>query len=149
MNLRRINERFAVGLSHPGEHELAELAESGYRAVVNLRDQKEDDQPLLPREEGEKVRSLGMKYVHIPVSADSLDASVVDRFRESVADLEAPICVHCASGKRSGAFTIMHVASKENLSGDDALRKAKSMGFECDSAALETFVKNYVDSRHS
>jgi uncharacterized protein (TIGR01244 family) len=147
--LRKINESFAVGLGHPDKKDLAELAMDGFRAVVNLRHPDEDGQPLQPGDEGEEVRSLGMDYIHIPVSGEALDESVVDRFRDSVEDLPEPIYVHCASGKRSGAFTMMHVASKGNMSGDDALRRAEAMGFECDSADLEKFVKNYVDNHNS
>ena len=147
--LRKINDRFVVGLQHPAKQDLVELARDGFRAIVNLRHQDEDDQPLQPEEEGAHVRSLGMDYVHIPVSGEGLDASVVDRFRDSVADLPGPIYVHCASGKRSGALTMMHVASKENMSGDDAILEAKAMGFECDSPDLEQFVKDYVDNHNS
>ncbi len=147
--LRRINDRFAVGLLHPGEQDLKELAKDGFRAVVNLRQADEDNQPLPPDEEGEQVHALGMDYVHIPVSGASLESSLVDRFRDSVSDLPGPIYVHCGSGKRAGAFTMMHVASKENMSGDEALRKAEAMGFECDSADIEEFVRNYVDSQNS
>lgn len=145
----KINDYFAVGFGHPGQQDLEELARHGFRAVVNLRHQDEDNQPLQPDEEGEHVRSIGMKYVHIPVSGEALDESVVDRFRDSVSDLPAPIYVHCASGKRSGAFTMMHVASEENMSGDDAVQEAEAMGFECDSPGLEEFVRNYVDSHKS
>ena len=146
---RKINDRFSVGLGHPGKPELAQLAEDGFRAVVNLRQQDEDGQPLQPDDEGQAVRALGMDYIHIPVAGDALDASVVDKFRECVSGLSEPIFVHCASGKRSGALTMMHVASKEGLSGDEALRRAEEMGFECDSADLEQFVKNYVDNHAS
>lgn len=147
--VRKINERFAVGLEHPDEQGLSELAKDGFRAVVNLRHQQEDAQPLEPDEEGEQVKALGMEYVHIPVTGETLDRSVVERFRDTVSDLPGPIYVHCASGKRSGAFTMMHVASKREMSGDEALARAEDMGFECDSAELEQFVRNYVDSQSS
>ena len=102
--LRKGNDRIAVGLGHPGKQDLAEIAKDGFRAVVNLRHHDEEGQPLQPDQEGEQVRSLGMDYVHIPISCESLNRSVVDRFRDSVADLPGRVMVHCASGKRSGGL---------------------------------------------
>jgi hypothetical protein len=32
------------------------------------------------------------------------------------------------------------------MSGDEALKKAEEMGFECDQPELESFVKNYVNN---
>lgn len=148
-DLLKINDHFAVGLGHPGKQDLVDLAKDGFRAVVNLRHGDEDNQPLRPDEEGEQVRSLGMNYVHIPVSGKALDEFVVDRFRDSVSDLQKPIYVHCASGTRSGAFTMMNVASKENMWGDAAVQEAEAMGFEGDNSGLKEFVRNYVDSRNS
>jgi protein tyrosine phosphatase (PTP) superfamily phosphohydrolase (DUF442 family) len=81
------------------------------------------------------------------VSGDALDDEVVDRFREAIGRLPRPILLHCASGKRSGAMTMMHVASEQGMTGDEAIAKAESMGFECDTPELEAFVKDYVD-RH-
>jgi hypothetical protein len=44
---------------------------------------------------------------------------------------------------------MMHVASESGMPGDAALRKAKEMGFECDSAELEQFVKDYIDQHRT
>jgi hypothetical protein len=35
------------------------------------------------------------------------------------------------------------------VTGDAVIKKAKEMGFECDTPELEDFVKSYVDSRSS
>lgn len=145
---RKIDEQFTVGLGHPSQHDLKQIADDGYKAVVNLRAAKEENQPLKPDEEGEAVRALGMEYRHIPVSPDARDFALVDKFRDSVKALPDPVYVHCASGKRSGAFTMMHVAAENGMSGKETLEKAESMGFACDSKDLENFVSGYVDREH-
>lgn len=143
----KIDDRFSVGRSHPTAHDFEAIAQEGFASVVNLRTEQEENQPLSPAQESETVRLLGMEYLHHPVSSDSISSELVDRFRERVARLPSPVFVHCKSGTRSGAFTMMHVASESGMPGDQALSKAKDMGFECDSAELEQFVKSYID-RH-
>jgi uncharacterized protein (TIGR01244 family) len=142
----KINDTVTVG-AQPTEDQLAELARAGFRTVVNLRTAGEQDQPLSPEAEGEKVRALGMVYLHIPVSTKDMKAEQVDEFRQKFAGLPKPVFVHCHSGKRAGAFVMMSMAAEEGLSGDQTLRQAEQMGFRCDQPALKEFVKGYVD-RH-
>lgn len=143
--IKILNGRFAVSTAPPSEGDLRALAEDGYKAVVNLRCQDEADQPLAPDREGEVVASLGLEYCHLPVAGGTISGELVDEFRASVEALPKPVLVHCASGKRAGAFTIMHLASQQGMSGDATLQKAADMGFVCDEPALENFVRNYVD----
>jgi uncharacterized protein (TIGR01244 family) len=110
-----IDDRFSVGRSHPTTHELEAIAQEGFASVVNLRTEQEENQPLGPAQEGETVNQLGMAYVHHPVSSDAISSELVDRFRERIARLPGPVFVHCKSGTRSGAFTMMHVASEAGM----------------------------------
>src|SRR5688572_32464177 len=48
----------------PGFETLDGLRSAGYKTVVNLRMASEDPSPI---EEGEKLRQLGLDYVHIPM----------------------------------------------------------------------------------
>ncbi|MDF1587275.1 protein tyrosine phosphatase family protein [Marinimicrococcus flavescens] len=141
-----INDRFTVGKAQPSAEAVPQIARDGFRSVVNLRVEGADGQKMSPAEEGEAVRRAGMSYFHLPVKADSLSDGLVDRFREGVAGLPGPVFVHCASGKRAGAFTMMHVAAEQGMSGKEVLAKAAEMGFECDTPQLESFVRDYVDS---
>ena len=56
--------------------------------------------------------------------------------------------VHCKSGKRPAAFVMMHIGCQENMSGDEVIEIAEEMGFECDQADLEQFVKKYVNNNN-
>lgn len=141
----RFNRAITVG-GQPSAEELRRLKQQGFAAVINLRTHAEEDQPLQPDEEGELVRSLGMEYMHLPVAADSLKDVKVDAFRDELDKLPEPIFVHCSSGKRAGAFTMMDMAVKEDMSGQEAVQQAEQMGFECDVPELEAFVKDYIDS---
>lgn len=142
----KINDAVTVG-AQPTEDQLAELARSGFKAVVNLCMAGEQDQPLSPEAEGERVRGLGLEYLHIPVSTKDMRPEQVDEFRQKLADLPKPVFAHCHRGKRAGAFVMMGMAVDHGMTGDQTLQQAEQMGFECDQPELKEFVKGYVDQR--
>lgn len=143
----KINEQITVG-PQPSESELKELKDIGFKTVANFRTEEEDDQPISPQEEGEKVQGLGLSYLHIPVSMKEMKPEQVDRFREEYEKLPKPIYGHCQTGKRAGAFAMMQLACEQGLSGDETIQQAQTMGFECDKQELVEFVREYVD-QHS
>ena len=140
----KINDRITVA-GQPDASELASLAEEGFRSVINLRVTNEQEDMLSPVDEGNEVRGHGMTYLHLPVSMKQIRPEQVDEFGNAVEALEAPIFVHCQSGKRSGAFVMMREAIAHGWSGEETLEKAEAMGFECEQAELREFVKQYVD----
>ncbi|WP_166820057.1 beta-lactamase hydrolase domain-containing protein [Thalassoroseus pseudoceratinae] len=141
----KINDQVTVG-PQPSDDEIRQLGDQGFKTVVNFRTEGEDEQPLSPDAEGEKVKSAGMEYLHIPVSMKSMGPELVDQFRAKYPNLPKPVFAHCKSGKRAGAMVMMHMAVEQGMSGEQTLQKAEEMGFECDKPELEQFVKNYVDN---
>ena len=147
MESTKINSDVTVG-GQPSREQLEDIANRGFRSVINFRHEGEDNQPLSPAEEGEAVESLGLQYLHIPVSGDSLSPEIVDRFRRRYADLPKPVFAHCKAGTRAGAMVMMHVASEQGMSGRDALVQAEGMGFKCNQPELKKFVEQYVDDHN-
>lgn len=145
MQTMKINDQVSVG-PQPSEDELQKLGQQGFKSVVNFRTEGEEEQPLSPQAEGEKVKAAGMDYLHIPVSMKAMGPELVDQFREKFPDLPKPVFGHCKSGKRAGAMVMMNMAVEQGMTGDQTLQKAKEMGFECDQPELEQFVRHYVDS---
>ncbi|MCY1036066.1 sulfur transferase domain-containing protein [Corallococcus sp. BB11-1] len=140
----KVSERFTVEMSPPTRDRVEALAAEGFRSLVNLRTAEEEGQALSPDEEGEVARRHGLQYRHVPVSPSNLGAEVARKFDEEVAHLPAPTVVHCASGRRAGLFTLMHVARAEGLSGDDAIARAERLGFELNKQAKSLF-RQHVD----
>lgn len=145
----KINERLTVGEQPKTDQDVKSIAQQGFRTVVNLRTVQEEDQPFTPQQEGEKIETLGMRYVHIPVSTKNIREEQIDQFREKLGQFPAPVFVHCATGKRSGAFAMMHAAVEKDMTGEETLRRAEQMGFECDTPELRELVKNYVDRKRA
>lgn len=146
-NSTKISDQVSVG-PQPSEDDIQQINSQGFKTVVNFRTEGEEDQPLSPEAEGEKVEATGMEYLSIPVSMKSMGPELVDQFREKYPDLPKPVFAHCKSGKRAGAMVMMHMAVEQGMTGEQTLQKAKEMGFECDQPELEQFVKGYVD-KHS
>lgn len=141
----KINDQVTVG-PQPTEEEISTLPKEGFKSVVNFRTGGEEEQPLSPEEEGERVKQHGINYLHIPVSMKSMGREVVDEFRAKFDKLPKPVFAHCRSGKRAGAMVMMDMAVEQNMTGEQTLEKAQDMGFECDQPELKEFLKQYVDS---
>ena len=144
----QVNEQLTVG-GQPSEGDFKELADDGFKTIVNLRTENEKEQPLSPDAEGEKVRGLGMDYVHFPVPRKEMSPELEDEFRQRLPSFTPPVFVHCGSGKRAGAFVVMDKAIREGWSGEETLQRAEKMGFECKVPEIKKFVKSYVDRRTS
>lgn len=140
----RFNQNIIVG-PQPTEAEIRELASKGIKGVINLRTEHEEDQPLSPEREGEIVRQAGMAYVHFPVTMARAKMKLVDRFRSELDSIPKPVFVHCKVGKRAGAFVLMDIAAKQDLSAEEAIQKAESLGFECEPVRLREFVDSYLE----
>ena len=140
----KISDQVTVG-AQPSEDQIQQLGTQGFKSVVNFRTEGEEDQPLSPKAEGEKVKAAGMTYLHVPVSMKSMGPEQVDQFREQYAALPKPVFAHCKSGKRAGAMVMMHMAVEQGMTGEQTLQQAEKMGFECDQPELKEFVKSYVD----
>jgi protein tyrosine phosphatase (PTP) superfamily phosphohydrolase (DUF442 family) len=58
------------------------LAKQGFKSVVNIRTEGEDEQLLSPGVEGEQARAAGRTYLHIPLSTKAMRSKMFDQFRE-------------------------------------------------------------------
>jgi uncharacterized protein (TIGR01244 family) len=140
MDNLRINDEVSVG-GQPSADQLQELAQQGFKSVVNFRTEGEADQPLSPSEEGEQAKAAGLEYLHLPVSMKSLGAETVDEFRRQYRELPKPVFAHCKGGTRAGAMVMMHLAREQGLTGQQTLQQAEQMGFKCDQPAIKQFVQ--------
>jgi protein tyrosine phosphatase (PTP) superfamily phosphohydrolase (DUF442 family) len=109
----------------PSAEAWSQLADAGYRTVVDLRAVEE------PRghDEPASVRAAGLDYVAIPVSQPTLGDAEFDTFRDVVrAPERRPLFVHCATSNRVGALLLPYFALDERMSLADATRLAQSAG---------------------
>lgn len=86
--------------------------------VVNLRTDKE--MAYLPYYD-RSVAARGVRYVRIPTSGSTLDASVVEAYSDAVGTQSGPVMMHCASGGRATMLWAMVRMRNEGLSADEAI----------------------------
>ena len=146
-NQLRVDDRFTIEMAPPTAGRVEELAREGFRSIVNLRAPGEQNEVLSPSEEGEVARRQGLEYVSIPVSPQDINEVTADRFDREVSRLPGPVVVHCASGKRAGLFTLMHVARAEGLSGEEAVAKAEAKGYEFATPEAKAFFTRALGAR--
>jgi hypothetical protein len=107
------------------------LKKREYRTVLHLRRANVNDDT--DRKEFETRR--GIKYLTLEVP-DKLTQEFVDRFNQIVNDPERrPLFVYDEKGQLSGALWYLYFRTSENLSDEDARKKAATLGFKEDDPA--------------
>ena len=122
----------------PTPETLAQLAALGFRTVINLRT---DGEPGVP-EERSVVEGQGLRYVHVPVTPQSISQADVDAVAGVLDDpAAAPVLFHCGSSNRVGAV-IAVIAARNGSSLEAALEQGRQAGLK--SEAMVEAVRRVV-----
>jgi uncharacterized protein (TIGR01244 family) len=125
----------------PERGHLEQLAEAGYRTVLDLRGPDEDR----GFDERAEARDAGLMYLNVPVG-QSLPDDAIERVR-AVLDDESnrPLLVHCGSASRVGGAMIPYLVLDKGMSPDEAVRMARDIGLKSDE--LERDALAYVSRK--
>jgi uncharacterized protein (TIGR01244 family) len=140
-----ITDAITIG-DQPTEHDLERLKDEGYVGVVNLRQAGEPEQPLSPTAEGERVRGLGMEYLHYGVGGAPLSeqgVTDVSDFVDRLAQGQGKVMVHCRKGARAIALVLLQQARANNWKPEEVIAQGKAMGLEVD-GGLRMLVETYL-----
>jgi uncharacterized protein (TIGR01244 family) len=121
----------------PSPEALAALRDLGFRTVVNLRTEQEGAAAEQPVVEGQ-----GLRYVSVPVTADSFslaDALAVEAVLDDPSS--GPVLLHCASSNRVGGVMAV-LASRRGQSLDEAIAAGKAAGLH--SLVMENAVRRVL-----
>lgn len=104
---------------------LRQIADKGYKAIVNLRGPKE---PFDLAGEQKLAAELGLRYYGVPVTGD-FTPEQARQFLEVMQGLkDEKVFVHCTTANRVGAMVMMLRVLRDGLSPDDALAEARRIG---------------------
>jgi len=145
MKFQRTITPTIVIADQPTEADLAGLKTAGFVGVVNLRTDGEPEQPISTTAEADKVRSLGLDYIHMGVGSRPLleqDVDAVCQFIDT--HQEGKVLVHCRKGGRAAAVVLLQQALAHGWSGSEAMSKGKDLGLEVD-GNLRVMVETYLD----
>ena len=149
MNVKRpFTPEIIIG-DQPSEEDLLECKYEGYAGLVNLRNDREPEQPLSTKAEGDKVRALGMEYLHYGVGgaplADPGVAGVCD-FIDRLTGAGGKVLVHCRKGGRAMALVLIQQARAHGWTAAEAIDKGRALGLQVD-GQLKTMVESYLSQQ--
>jgi len=135
----RSGDTYIAGQPNPKGLENARNA--GVKTVINLRAEGEQNQ----FDEKKVVESLGMNYVSIPVTSQTLTDDKADKFLETMRAAKGPVMVHCASANRASGFWAIHLNVNKGVPAREAISAAEMSGLK--SGPVKDFVENYLQRK--
>jgi len=120
------------------------LKEQGIKTIVNLR-----TAPELDWDEAGEIEKLGMSYMHVPFgNAEQLTDAVFQQVIATLRDQQQhPLVLHCGSANRVGAIWYAYRVLEGQLSPEDAMTEAKTVGLRSPELVerTEQYVEQYVE----
>lgn len=111
------------------EEQFAELAQSGFKSVVNFRPDGEAASQIDSGAARQAAVAAGLAYAHIPVRKhDLFSDETVSEAERTLAKLPSPILAYCASGQR--AAVLWAAVSARSQPATQVLQTLKSAGFD-------------------
>jgi protein tyrosine phosphatase (PTP) superfamily phosphohydrolase (DUF442 family) len=104
------------------------LRTNGYRTVLHIRQPGEDDTA-----DRRQIEKLGLKYLSLEVSPQTLSKNIVNEFNRLVADSAShPLFVYDQDGTLSGGLWYLHFRTAGQESDEVARLKAARLGLRED-----------------
>jgi len=137
-NFTQIDATIACG-GAPNAGGVENLKKQGFVSIINLR---LDTEPGVKDEEA-AVKTVGIKYVHIPFNGAMPDPKVADQFLAAVSDKSnQPAYIHCGSGGRAAAMWMIKRALKDGWPTDRAVQEAEAISTI--NPPLKAFATDYI-----
>ncbi|MBD2532613.1 hypothetical protein H6G97_24715 [Nostoc flagelliforme FACHB-838] len=124
MNIvRKINDKLAIA-GQITLCQLQQIADEGYKSVLNLR---LPDETGLLADEQEKIELLGLCYLNFPIKPEDINHPPTLQIYETISELPKPILIHCDNSIRSAAIALLYIAIKQGITFEKALEKIVSL----------------------
>lgn len=144
-SVKRVSHELAVAMDRLTPEQLQQASQEGFKSILNLQSPQEEG---FLNDEQQQAEATGLKYVNIPVKPDAIDDRLADRVLQEIDRLPKPALIHCKSGMRSGAMTLMYVATQQGMTAKEAIALGKQNGFDCEShPQMKQFFEHYVSER--
>jgi Uncharacterized protein conserved in bacteria len=136
-NYQFLNENLSSS-GMPTAEQMKEIADAGVRVVINLA--LSTSQGALP-EEDHVVKSLGMKYIHIPVEWNNPTKQNLDNFFTAMDEhKEEKVLVHCQANYRASSFVMLYRVLRLDWKKEDAIPVMEKMWNQEDFPIWQKFI---------
>jgi uncharacterized protein (TIGR01244 family) len=122
--IRKINDELAIA-GQIAPEQLQQLAQEGYRSVLNLRSSSELG--FLSNEQ-QQAEALGLHYVNMPIEFETTNDEIATKLFQQINQLSKPTLVHCDTGIRSAAIVLMHIAVRQGATLKQAFQHVNQLG---------------------
>ena len=120
-----------------------EIKKMGYASIINLRLASEEGANI--EEETAAAKAAGIRFIHLPLSSQSPDPAVADRFLAAVTAKEnQPVFIHCHSGNRAAAMWMIKRLVVDHWDTDKASTEAAALGLT--NQGLRKFATDYAQT---
>jgi uncharacterized protein (TIGR01244 family) len=137
-NFNQIDAVFACGGATDAAG-VANLKKQGFASIISFR---------LPTEQGvaeeeAAIKTIGIKYVHLPLNGAMPDPKVADQFLLAVSDKSnQPAYIHCGGGGRAATMWMLKRVLKDGWSTERAAEEANLIAPL--NPGMKTFATNYI-----
>lgn len=122
--IRKINNELAIaGQITPDQ--LQEIADDGYKSVLNLRLQNENG--ILDSEQDE-IELLGLYYINFPINIAEINRQLASQLFQAITQLPKPTLIHCDNSIRSAAIVLLYISTKQGITFENAFQKTVKLG---------------------
>lgn len=119
--------------AQPQPDDWAALAAAGYQTVLNIR-----SDPERAAAQAERARAAGLRYIHAPWPAYTLEAAHIADLAAIVEAAETGRLVfHCRSATRVGLMWMLYRRLRQGWSPEQAEAELRAAGY--DDESMETF----------
>jgi uncharacterized protein (TIGR01244 family) len=140
---KKVSDVLSVA-GQPSPENLKQVAEAGFKSVLNLRSPNETN--ALPDEQ-QQAEAAGLHYAHVPLQSAVPDEALVSRAIAELENLPKPVLVHCGAGLRAGAIALIATAKQEGWTTEQLIQKTKEIGLNLDQPHLRQYIEaNYSPS---
>ena len=122
--VRKINDDLAISGQIDLE-QLPQIVEDGFNSILNLRSPQEKG--FLP-EEQDAVEALHLQYVNHPFEVEYISDQASTQVLQLLNQLPKPVLVHCDNAVRAAAIALMHIATCQGATLEEAFHQAKQLG---------------------
>ena len=126
--LRTIDAQISVAPQILPE-DMAEIAASGFTAIVNNRPDGEDYGQPNGDEVAAAAQAAGLTYTAIPITHSGFSHPQIDAMAAVLAEATGPVLAYCRSGTRSCNLWAL-AAVKAGAHPDTAMTKAAAAGYD-------------------
>jgi uncharacterized protein (TIGR01244 family) len=122
-------DRLYIG-GQPTERGFRDMAADGVTLVVNLRtDYEMDNRDIVPFDEAALLKSLGVRYVHIPSGGPDTPytPAMVDEFARAVAEAEGKVLMHCTVAWRASHLYTAYLYRHAGLTLNEAVNHGRQI----------------------